>query len=70
MFSSVRVNKEHNIRFGLNGSNIHKEAVCKEYYCFLKTYTWFLGKSRGRDGVKPLIGVMPPSGFSNRWDII
>ena len=63
MSTSVRVHKEQNIRFGLNGSNIHKMAVCKEYHCFIKQYTCFLGKSRGRGGLKPYNGVIPPPSF-------
>ena len=63
MSTSVRVYKKQNIRFGLNGSNIHKMVVCKEYHCFLKQYAWFPGKSRGRSGLKPYNGVIPPPSF-------
>ena len=41
----MRVNKEQNIRFGLIGSSIHKEAVYKEYIVFSKLSHGFFGKA-------------------------
>ena len=70
LFTSVRVNKKQNIRFGLNGSNIHKEAVCQEYHCFLKQWIWSVGRSRDRGGLKPYNGVIPPPSFPNRLEVL
>ena len=41
----MRADKEQNIRFGLIGSSIHKEAVYKEYIVFSKPSHGFLGKA-------------------------
>ena len=62
----MRVNKEQNIRFGLIGSSIHKEAVSKEYNVFSKPSHGFLGKARA-GAVSNLSMVLYNLKVSNNW---